>query len=160
VSFPNGTQTISGGANDFVVLNIPFNANLNGSISLTGGLTADHVLLNFTPNPSNVSAYNTAYANLTGGPTMTISTNGLTTMGVFLDPTGNFQVNHSTINQGRIIGGDSVNSSFVSGNDGTAPPGGGVPEPATISLLAIAGVGLAAWRRCRAKASTLLLQSR
>jgi PEP-CTERM motif-containing protein len=150
VSFPNGTQTISGGANDFVVLNIPFSASLNGSIALTGGLTADHVLLNFTPSTSNLTNYNNAYTNLTGGPTMTISTSGLTTMGVFLDPTGNFQVNHSTINQGRIIGGDSVNSSFVSGNDMTAPPGGGVPEPTTISLLAIGAVGLATWRRRRA----------
>src|SRR4029077_10890391 len=89
VSFANGTFTVTGSPNDFIVFNIPFAASLNGSIVLAGGITSDQVLFNFTPAPgaSPHAAYNNAYANLTGGPTMTISTNGLTTSGVFLDPT-------------------------------------------------------------------------
>jgi hypothetical protein len=147
ISFPNGTFTVNGAATDFVVLNIPGsvgNNGLNGSVVLSGGISSDHVLFNYTPATSNLTNYNNAYTNLTGGPTMTISTNGLSTTGTFLDPTGNFQVNHCVID-GRVIGRDTQNSSFVSGANLTAP----VPEPSSAIL---AGLGLSAlvawgWRR-------------
>jgi hypothetical protein len=147
ISFPNGTFTVNGGASDHVVLNIADgvgNNGLNGSVTLSGGITSDDVLFNYTPSTSNLTTYNNDYTNLTGGPTMTISTNGLTTTGVFLDPTGNFQVNHSNIN-GRVIGGDSQNSSFVSGAELTAP----VPEPSTFALICVGAISLLAfaWRR-------------
>ena len=147
ISFPNGTFTVNGGASDYVVFNIADgvgNNGLNGSVTLSGGITSDHVLFNYTPSTSNLTTYNSDYTNLTGGPTMTISTNGLTTTGIFLDPTGNFQVNHCDIN-GRVIGGDSQNSSFVSGANLTAP----VPEPSTFALLAAGAVSLFVYARRR-----------
>jgi hypothetical protein len=147
ISFPNGTFTITGGASDYVVLNIADgvgNNGLNGSVTLSGGITSDHVLFNYTPSTSNLTTYNNDYTNLTGGPTMTISTNGGTTTGVFLDPTANFQVNHCDIN-GRVIGGDTQNSSFVSGANLTAP----IPEPSSLALLSAGAISLLAyaWRR-------------
>jgi hypothetical protein len=150
VSFPNGTFTVNGGASDFVVFNIPFAASLNGSIVLSGGITSDHVLFNFTPTTSNLTNYNNDYTNLTGGPTLTISTNGLATAGVFLDPTGDFQVNHTGVITGRVIGGDTHNSAFVSGADLNAPPTfRQTPEPSSLLLLGtgLSGVGVVARRR-------------
>ena len=147
ISFANGTFTINGGPNDFVVLNIAGgvgNNGLNGSVVLSGGITSDHVLFNFTPSTSNLTTYNNDYATLSGGPTMTISTNGLTTTGVFLTPTGNFQTNHSTID-GRIIGGDTQNSGFVSGANLIAP----IPEPSAILPLAAASGLTLTFRRRR-----------
>ncbi len=150
ISFSNGTFTITGAVTDYVVLNIADgvgNNGLNGSVVLAGGITSDHVLFNYTPSTSNLTTYNNDYATLSGGPTMTISTSGLTTTGVFLNPTGDFQVNHSTIN-GRIFGGDSKNSTFVSGNTLVAPPDN-VPEPSTVALAVIGLLGLAARHRWR-----------
>ena len=134
-------------ASDYVVFNIADGVGtngLNGTVALAGGITSDHVLFNYTPSTSNLTTYNNDYTNLTGGPTMTISTNGAATTGVFLDPTGNFQVNHTNIT-GRVIGGDTQNSSFVSGANLTAP----VPEPNSAILAALGLLCLAAWRRLR-----------
>ncbi len=157
ISFSSGTFTVNGGASDYVVFNIADGAGnngLNGSIVLSGGITSDHVLFNYTPDPSNSTTYNNDYASLSNGPTMTISTNGLATTGVFLDPTGNFQVNHTGVITGRVIGGDTQNSSFVSGAELTAPAmDTTTPEPATIvvwSLLGALGLGFGWWRRRKA----------
>jgi hypothetical protein len=149
ISFPNGTFTINGAASDTVVLNIAGGVGsngLNGNVVLAGGIAPDHVLFNYTPDTSNHTTYNNDYATLSGGPTMTISTNGLTTTGIFLDPTGAIQVNHCNIN-GWIFGGDTHNLGFVSGANLTVP----VPEPGTIVLafVTFAGFGLAALRRKR-----------
>jgi hypothetical protein len=154
INFSNGTCTINGTSNQTVVLNVAGNVGsngLNGTILLTGGITSDEVLINYTPSTSNTATYNSSYASLSGGPTLTISTNGLTTSATFLNPTGNFSVNHSVV-MGRIIGGDSTNSSFQSGANLTAPPP--VPEPSALALLATAALGTAGYRwrrRTRAK---------
>jgi hypothetical protein len=156
ISFPNGTFTVNGASTDYVVLNVAGavgNNGLNGSIVLSGGITADHVLINYTPSTSNLTTYNNDYMNLTGGPTLTISTSGLTTTADFLDPTGNIDVNHSVVD-GRLMGGDTQNLSFVSGANLFAPMA--VPGPiagAGLRGMVFAGGGLLAWWRRRRASS-------
>lgn len=135
VSFPNGTFTINGSASDYVVLNVGSAAAFNGAITLTGGITSSHILINMTGGN---------YTTLSGGNTLTISTSGLTTTGIFLDPNGDFQINHSILD-GQIFGGDTHNVSIVSGADivytpNTVPDGG---ISAILLLMGIAGIGFA-----------------
>jgi hypothetical protein len=150
IGFPNGTFTINGSASDYVVLNVAGNVGsngLNGSIVLAGGITSDHVLINYTPATSNLTNYNNDYTNLTGAPTLTISTNGATTTGTFLDPAGNIQINHSVLD-GRLFGGDTQNLSIVSGATIVAPPSP-TPEPAhtAFALALMLGIALAARKK-------------
>jgi hypothetical protein len=111
VSFPNGIFTINGSLTDQVVLNVAFSASFNGSIVLAGGLTSDNVVINM---------FGGNYPTHTGGPTLTVSTNGATTTGTFLDPNGAMQMNNSTLN-GRFFGGDVQNQQIVSGANINAP---------------------------------------
>jgi hypothetical protein len=74
------------------------------------------------------------YTTHTGGPTLTISPNGQTTTGIFLDPNGGMQFNNGILN-GRFFGGDVQNQQIVSGASIFAP----IPEPGT---LALAGLGI------------------
>jgi hypothetical protein len=123
--------TISGGASDYVVINVTDNnPAFNGQIVLAGGITSDHVLFNM---------YGGNYTTHTGGPTLTISTNGEITTGIFLDPNGGMQINHSDLN-GRFFGGDTTNMQIVSGADIHAPVYfdphiTAVPEPGSLLLL-------------------------
>jgi hypothetical protein len=128
------TLTISGGASDYVVINVTDNnPAFNGKIVLTGGIISDHVLINM---------FGGNYVNHTGGPTLTVSTNGQVTTGIFLDPNGAMQINNTVLN-GRFFGGDVQNQQIVSGATITGLP---VPEPSSAAL-AIAGLlGLVVWR--------------
>lgn len=83
------------------------------------------------------------YTTHTGGPTLTISTNGQVTTGIFLDPNGGMQINHSVLN-GRFFGADVTNQQIVSGADIHAPIG--VPEPSSLVLALLGLLGFAAWR--------------
>ncbi|PWU16614.1 MAG: hypothetical protein C5B50_13160 [Verrucomicrobia bacterium] len=128
--------TINGSASDYVVINVTDNnPAFNGSINLTGGITDDHVLFNM---------YGGNYTTHTGGPTLTISNNGQTANGTFLDPNGGMQMNHSVLD-GRFFGGDVANQQIVSGGFITAP----VPEPGTASFLAFGLLSLLIARRSR-----------
>ncbi|MGC2693984.1 MAG: VPLPA-CTERM sorting domain-containing protein, partial [Desulfobaccales bacterium] len=134
ISFPNGTFTITGTSSQYVVLNVSSSDatnGLNGSIALSGGITPDHVLINYYE-----------------GGTMTINTNGATTTGVFLDPDGMFTINHSVVD-GWVFGGDAENSSIVSGGYVTVPTIPAVPLPPTALLFGtgILGLGMLGWRR-------------
>jgi MYXO-CTERM domain-containing protein len=131
-SFVNGaTLTINGSASDFVVFNYNADVSFGGTIVLTGGITSDQVLFNVIGG-----------SGLSGGHTLTISTNGATERGTFLDPNGTIQMNHSFL-AGRLFGGDTHDEQIVSGASITAP----VPAPGAAVLLA-AGL-IAALRRRR-----------
>jgi hypothetical protein len=141
VNLSNGTTlTLNGTASDFLVINVTdSNPAFNGKILLTGGIIPDHVLFNM---------FGGNYTTHTGGPTLTISTNGQTATGIFLDPNGGIQMNHSELN-GRLFGGDTANLQIVSGADITAPVGApGVPLPSA-ALGGLGLLGLLAAKRAR-----------
>jgi hypothetical protein len=145
------TLTINGSATDFVVINVTDNnPAFNGKIVLTGGITSDHVLFNM---------FGGDYTAHTGGPTLTVSTNGVITTGVFLDPNGGMQINHSVLD-GRFWGGDTTNQQIVSGADINAPGGGGfgsqTPEPSeliSLAAMSLVGIGGMFFFRRRAKSA-------
>lgn len=155
VNLNNGTTLIiNGSATDQVVIDVTDNnPAFNGVIVLVGGITSDHVLFNM---------FGGNYTTHTGGPSLTISTNGLISTGIFLDPNGSMQMNHSVLD-GRFFGGDTTNQQIVSGADINAPGGSGgsggsggtteVPGPGSLVLLGlgVTGVGLVSWRQRRQK---------
>lgn len=121
--FNNGaTLNINGSASDYIVINFPVadvnNPSFGGQITLTGGITSDHLLFNFTGG-----------SNLSGGPSLTINANGAVEDGTFLDPNGVISLNHTTLD-GRLFGGDSHDMQVVSGDYVNAPAS--VPEPSTV----------------------------
>src|SRR5882724_5429669 len=130
------TLTISGSASDYVVVNVTDNnPAFNGKIVLTGGITSDQVLFNM---------FGGNYTTHTGGPTLTISANGQTTTGTFLDPNGAMQMNNSILN-GRFFGGDVQNQQIVSGASIFAPAN--IPEPSCLGLAGLAAVFCLARKR-------------
>jgi hypothetical protein len=149
VNLSNGTTlTINGSATDQVVLNVnDNNPAFNGRILLTGGITSDQVLINM---------FGGTYATHMGGPTLTISTNGETTTGTFLDPNGGMQISHSVLD-GRFFGGDVTNQQIVSGADINAPPPT-VPIPAAAWLFGSGLVGFIAIARRRTKGSDSVMR--
>jgi hypothetical protein len=121
----NGGITINGTASQFVVININNGTNnqaWNGPISLTGGITSDHVLFNFT-----------------GTGNFTASTGGATVNGIFLMPHMAVNVDN-TIVMGRIFGGvPNADFQIVSGLMLTAPTfQTSVPEPSPLAISALA----------------------
>ena len=134
--------TINGAASDYVVINIGFSVNFNNQVTLTGGITEDHVLWNFVGG-----------TNLNGGPTLQINTNAssypsLAAQGIFLDPNGAISLTNANIT-GRVFGGGTHDLQYVSGTTVDAPPA--VPEPAALILFGtgVLAVGSASRRKFR-----------
>jgi hypothetical protein len=134
--FNNNSQgfTVVGSASDFVVFNInngTSNESLGGPISLSGGITPDHVLFNFTGTSGNLSSG---------------STNGATVNGVFLAQ--NMLINLDNVNiVGFLFGGRTgTDFSTVSGFSLMM-----VPEPASVLLLALGGIGVLSVHRLRSR---------
>jgi choice-of-anchor A domain-containing protein len=113
----NNTSTliIQGSPFQSVVINVTDNdPTFNGQIYLSGGIAVDQVLFNMVGGN---------YTTHSGGPTLTISTNGQITNGVFLDPNGSMQLNNGQL-FGRFFGGGATDAQIISGNIGPSPVGG------------------------------------
>jgi hypothetical protein len=110
--------TIHGdGSGNPVVLNFGFNSNVNlgGDVSLTGGLTDDQVLWNFTTSGKNISLNN----NASSYPLPAAF------HGIILAPHDAISLSNANLD-GRVFGGDSSDMQIVSGDTinapATAPP--------------------------------------
>ena len=102
-----GPLTINGSASDYVVINIPSGqtAKFSDAITLTGGITDDHVLYNILGTGNEI-----------GG-----AANKATVHGVIVGINRKFNMDAVTID-GRVIGGDSTNFQLVSNFRLVAPP--------------------------------------
>lgn len=139
-------MTIVGdGSGDPVVLNFSAslgNVNLGGDVALSGGLTADQVLWNFTGHgipskPANL----TLNTDASGFPLSDAF------QGIILAPGWPILLTNANLD-GAILGGD--NTSGTVGSDTTINVPAPAPESSTLSLLitALFGlVGLATWRK-------------
>jgi uncharacterized repeat protein (TIGR01451 family) len=94
-----------------VVFNFGFssNVNLGGDVALTGGLTDDQVVWNFTSSGKNVSLNN----NASSFPTLDFH-------GIILAPNDAISLVNANLN-GRVFGGNSSDMQIVSGDSIRAP---------------------------------------
>jgi hypothetical protein len=99
-----------------VVFNFAFNSNVNlgGDVVLTGGLTPDQVIWNFTSSGKNINLNN----NASSYPYPAAY------QGVILAPNDNLSVVNASL-IGRVFGGDSNDMQIVSGDNIHTPPGTG-----------------------------------
>jgi choice-of-anchor A domain-containing protein len=133
--------TLNGdGSGDPVVFDFGFNQNVNlgGDVALTGGLTDDQVLWNFTSTNQNVQLNNNAS-----------SYRNEAFQGVILAPNDKLQLTNANLD-GRVFGGHNQDMQIVSGTTITTPASP-VPEPSTLAMFAlgVGGLGFAVRRRQR-----------
>ena len=127
-SIGNGNALdINGTATQYVVLDITGNSNnkLDGALTLTGGITADHVLINFIGQGGSVQG----------------AANGATLQGTFLIPDETVTLNSLTI-AGHLFGGaPCTNFQFVSNAFIDQPKPTPEPASAAVVLAGLAGFG-------------------
>ena len=134
INLNNNNITLSGNANDIFVINVGGNLSLVGtaSLSLSGGVTAEHVLYNFTGgSTSSHGSFNTHVGDVVNG----------TMLAPFYD------MNLDGTWNGELIGGPN-SISLLSG--AIVNQHSMVPEPATYLSLAL---GIGAFLRRRKKSS-------
>lgn len=144
------TVTVNGTASDYVVIDITSGSGnkLDGAVTLTGGITSDHVILNFIGSGGNLQG----------------AANGAAINATVLAPNLGIQLNSLQLN-GRLFGGATgTNFQFVSNarilQADTPITVSTAPEPSTWLML-LGGFGLvgAAMRRRRKPAAQPALGS-
>jgi hypothetical protein len=124
--------TLNGPAGSNFVINDSGGLRLNsGSINLTGGLTPNNVVLNVTGNGD---------LHTSGG-----LNNESVINGILLAPNSNIGFSPGQIN-GELIAGGAIQLASGAGVDGVPPD---APEPASLVILGLGGIGLAAGFRKR-----------
>jgi choice-of-anchor A domain-containing protein len=121
----SSTLTINGLASQYVVIDVNSGANgenLDGALTLTGGITANHVLINFM-----------------GTGSLTGAANGATLNGTFLAPNMAITLNSLNINGHLFGGGAGYSFQFVSNAFINQPK---VPEPDSLAVLSVGVVAL------------------
>lgn len=124
----NANLTLSGTANDIFVFNISNGINTNQAMTLSGGVSASHILFNLT---GTGTVFQTSGGDLSYGTYL--ATNG-----------GRFQFSNLDLTGELINVGGNVQ--FVSGSQ-IPDFQGFVPEPGTLGLLGIGAVALASAAR-------------
>jgi hypothetical protein len=126
----NAKLTLSGTANDFFLFNVSNAISTNQPMTLSGGVTPDHILFNLT-GTGTVAVFQTSGGDVSYGTYL--ATNG-----------GKFQFSNLVLT-GRLIniGGDVQ---LVSGSSIPA-----VPEPGTFALVSIGAIVLGAFKKSRSR---------
>jgi hypothetical protein len=125
--------TINGGANDVVVFNVTAgNAKFQGPVTLTGGITSDHVLFNVLSSGNNNVQSSGNYQNNVINADL-------------IDLNGSWNVNEITIN-GRWFGeAPGLTYQLVSNGYIEQPveSPSDVPEPSTLAMMGTGFLGIA-----------------
>jgi hypothetical protein len=139
-NFLGGALVINGSSSDYVVINVTatgnYNFNNGDALTLTGGITSDHVFVNFTQA-----------AGIQG------NTNGGALNAVLVGLNSEIHIDNSTVN-GRVFGGDTAPFVLNSGFELNAPIIAAVPEPGPfVGAGVVTLIGLACTRHRRRRAT-------
>jgi len=146
VNIDTDTVTLTGGPNDYIIINVQDELKINHStFNVTGGIPVDHIL------------WNLIQASDGGDATKKLTVDGANTgfAGVFLAMDRGISLGNDD-GVGRFFGGSSTSTDndfrFVSGVTVSAPPTSSgsisrtVPEPGSIYLLVFGLAGLTLWQ--------------
>ena len=127
------TLTLHGGANDFFYIKVAQGFGLTGgsAIQLAGGVTASHVIFSITGDMSETGGG----PGGPGGP-------GSQGVGTFLDINGKISISDATVT-GAIIGGMNNDIALTSGSHINQVPFQQTPEPGSMLLMGLGGLGFA-----------------
>jgi len=122
---PSGALTINGTADQYVVINLTGNSNFSFTqpITLTGGITEDHVLYNITGVGKNLQIAGNAH--------------GGTIQGIIVALNDKISLDNVLVN-GRVFGGEAGQDFQLVSNFSLVQPAT-VPEPASLVMMGLGG---------------------